>query len=177
MRFAGRHSDTVLCLDWSPDGKLIASGGADKQLRVSDVTTGKLLKTFEGHTHHVMGVTWRADGRVLASSGADNVVKVWDWIKRERRKNLDGWDKEVTSVRYLGASTRLLTTSGDKQVRVLGDDASAPAALPGATEFMYAGAISRDGALAAAGGQDSVLRIWETKGSAPLATFPIAPSR
>jgi WD40 repeat protein len=168
----GRHSDTVLCLDWSPDGKLIASGGADKQLRVSDVASGKLLKTFEGHTHHVMGVSWRADGRVLATSGADNVVKVWDWIKGERRKNLDGWDKEVTSVRYLGTTTRLIATSGDKQVRALGEDASSPAALPGTTDFMYCGAVSRDGSLTVAGGEDSVLRVWNTKGSASVAVFP-----
>ena len=170
--FAGRHSDTVLCLDWSPDGKLIASGGADKQLRVSDVASGKLLKTFEGHTHHVMGVSWRADGRVLATSGADNVVKVWDWIKRERRKNLDGWDKEVTSVRYLGATTRLITTSGDKQVRALGDDAASPTALPGTTDFMQSCAASGDGAVVAAGGEDSVLRIWTAKNNASVAEFP-----
>lgn len=169
--FAGRHSDTVLCLAWSPDGKLIASGGADKQLRITDTATGKLLKTFEGHTHHVMGVSWRADGRVLASSGADNVVKVWDWIKGERRKNLDGWDKEVTSVHYLGTSSRLVATSGDKQVRALGEDASSPATLPGTTDFMHGSAVSRNGALLVAGGEDSVLRIWEIKGNVPIVTF------
>lgn len=166
-----RHSDTVLSLDFSPDGRLIASGGADKQLRVSEVASGKQLKVFEGHTHHVMGVSWRADGRVVVSSGADNATKVWDWIKGERRKNLDGWDKEVTSVRYLGASTRLLTTSGDKQVRLIGEDGGAPTALAGTTEFMQACAASRDGQWAAAGGEDSVLRVWETKGGAAVGEF------
>lgn len=166
-----RHSDTVLSLDFSPDGRLIASGGADKQLRVSEVASGKQLKVFEGHTHHVMGVAWRADGRVLVSSGADNAAKVWDWIKGERRKSLDGWDKEVTSVRYLGGGTRLLTTSGDKQVRLLGEDGSAPTALAGTTDFMQASAASHNGQWIAAGGEDSVLRIWETKGGAPVGTF------
>jgi WD40 repeat protein len=166
-----RHSDTVLSLDFSPEGKLIASGGADKQLRISDVASGKHLKVFEGHTHHVMGVSWRADGRVLVSSGADNATKVWDWVKGERRKNLEGWDKEVTSVRYLGASTRLLTTSGDKQVRLIGEDGASPMALSGTTDFMQAGAASRDGQWVAGGGEDSVLRVWESKGGAPVAEF------
>ena len=167
-----RHSDCILCLDFSPDGKLIASGGADKQLRVSDVKSGKLLKTFEGHTHHVMGTSWRADGRVLASSGADNAVKVWDWIKGERRKSLDGWDKEVTSVHYLGASTRLVTTSGDKQVRLIGDDAASPVALPGTTDFMDSSAVSQSGDRVAAGGEDSVLRVWDAKTAKEIASFP-----
>ncbi len=166
-----RHSDAVLSLDYSPDGKLIASGGADKQLRISEVKSGKLLKTFEGHTHHVMGVAWRADGRVVASSGADNAVKVWDWITGERRKNLDGWDKEVTSLHYLGTSNRLLTTSGDKQVRLIGEDASAPSALAGTTDFMQSAAASRSGQWVAAGGEDSVLRVWETKAGAAMGAF------
>ena len=161
----------MLSLDYSPDGKLIASGGADKQLRISEIASGKLLKTFEGHTHHVMGVSWRADGRVVVSSGADNAVKVWDWIKGDRRKNIDGWDKEVTSVRYLGATTRIVTTSGDKQVRVIGEDASAPAQLPGTTDFMQTCAVSLDGDRVAAGGEDSVLRVWDVKTAKEIASF------
>lgn len=168
---ADRHSDTVLSLDFSPDGKLIASGGADKQLRISDVVSGKLLRTFEGHTHHVMGVSWRADGRVIASSGADNVVKVWDWIKGERRKNLEGWDKEVTSVRHLGATTRLVTTSGDKQVRLIGEDASSPVLLPGTTDFMQNCSVTWDGSAIVAAGEDSVLRVWDAKTAKEIAAF------
>lgn len=168
---ADRHSDTVLSLSFSPDGRLIASGGADKQLRVSDVATGKLLRTFEGHTHHVMGVSWRADGRVIASSGADNAVKVWDWVKGERRKNLEGWDKEVTSVHHLGATTRLVTTSGDKQVRLIGEDASAPEVLPGTKDFMQCSAVSLDGGTIVAAGEDSVLRVWDAKTAKEIAAF------
>lgn len=166
-----RHSDTVLSLDFSPDGKLLASGGADKQLRISQVADGKQLKVFEGHTHHVMGVSWRADGRMLVSAGADNAAKVWDWVKGERKKNLDGWDKEVTTVRYLGASTRLFTVSGDKQVRLIGEDAASPAVLPGTTDFMHSGSVSRDGRWAIAGGEDSVLRVWDLKSSAAVTQF------
>jgi WD40 repeat protein len=140
-------------------------------LRISDVASGKQLKVFEGHTHHVMGVSWRADGRVLASSGGDNVTKVWDWIKGERRKSLDGWDREVTSVRYLGNSTRLVTTSGDKQVRLIGEDGSSPTALTGTREFMQSSATTSGGQWVAAGGEDSVLRVWETKNAALTVEF------
>ena len=166
-----RHSDAVLSLDFTSDGKLIASGGADKQLRVSEVASGKLLKTFEGHTHHVMGVSWRTDNRVIASSGADNAVKIWDWVKGERRKNLDGWDKEVTSIHYLGATSRLITTSGDKQVRAIGEDASAPAAFTGQTDFMQSCSVSANGQWIVAGGEDSEVRVWDAKGGASVASF------
>ena len=63
-----KHTDTVLCLDFSPDGKRLATGAADKIARVTDITSGKQVNIFEGHTHHVMGIAFRSDGRVLATA-------------------------------------------------------------------------------------------------------------
>src|ERR1041385_711569 len=63
--FTNIHSDAVFALDFSRDGKLLASGAADKFARITDVASGKVVKSFEGHTHHVLGVSLRADGRTL----------------------------------------------------------------------------------------------------------------
>ncbi|HKP38741.1 MAG TPA: c-type cytochrome domain-containing protein, partial [Pyrinomonadaceae bacterium] len=63
--FTNTHTDTVLAVDFSPDGKMLASGAADKFMRVLDLASGKVIKNFEGHTHHVMGVSWKRDGRTL----------------------------------------------------------------------------------------------------------------
>src|SRR6185503_19234046 len=53
---SGAHSDTVFDLSFTPDGSMLASAGADKFARVFDMKTGKLVKSFEGHTNHVLGV-------------------------------------------------------------------------------------------------------------------------
>ena len=82
------HSDAVFGLDFSADGKYLASSAADKFVKVLDLSTGKVVKTFEGHTHHVLGVSWKRDGRTLASAGADNVIKVWDFVTGERKKTI-----------------------------------------------------------------------------------------
>jgi WD40 repeat protein len=62
------HSDTVFGAAFSPDGKLLATCGADKFVKVWELPTeagkeAKLAKSFEGHTHHVMGVGWTPDGK------------------------------------------------------------------------------------------------------------------
>lgn len=169
--FNERHLDTVLALDFSPDGRLLASGGADKAVRITETVGGRVVKLFEGHTHHVLGVSWRADGRLLASSGADNVVKVWDWTTGDRRKNIDGWDKEVSALRYLGGADVAATSSGDGKVRLVSSDGGQVKLLPGAAAFMNTLSASRTGGLVAAGGDDGVLHVWDAASGKTLQRF------
>ena len=64
--FAEVHSDSVLGLEFSKDGKYIASASADKFVKVTDIATGKVVHSFEGHTHHATGTL--AGCRTAASS-------------------------------------------------------------------------------------------------------------
>jgi WD40 repeat protein len=170
--FAKVHSDVVLSLEFSPDGKQLASGAADKMARVIDLVSGKVMRSLEGHTHHVLGVSWSADGRTLATAGADGMVKVWDATTGDRKKNIEGYDKEVTAVHFVGATANLLTSSGDSKVRLVGLDGKEVRAFPEVAQFMQSAAATADGKLVAAGGEDSVLRIWNATDGKPLATFP-----
>jgi WD40 repeat protein len=140
--------------------------------RVIDLVSGKVMRSLEGHTHHVLGVSWSADGRTLATAGADGMVKVWDATTGDRKKNIEGYDKEVTAVHFVGATANLLTSSGDSKVRLVGLDGKEVRAFPEVAQFMQSAAATADGKLVAAGGEDSVLRIWNATDGKPLATFP-----
>ncbi|MBI2929559.1 MAG: WD40 repeat domain-containing protein, partial [Verrucomicrobia bacterium] len=166
------HSDAVLALDFSPDGKSLASGAADKFAKVFDLTTGKLAKNFEGHTHHVLGVSWQRNGRVLASAGADKVIKVWDFVTGEQRKTITGFEKEVTSIRFLDASNEAIITSGDSQVRLIRDDGKNDVRIfGGAKDFIHSAAVTPDGRVVVGGGQDGVLRVWDGANAEPRRVF------
>ena len=155
------HRDSVLSLDFTADRKQIATGGADRAARIVDAATGKVKKTFEGHTHHVLGISWRADGRVLATAGADNVVKTWDVVIGDRKKSIDGWDKEVTAVIFTGAADQMAATSGDASVKLLRDSGAQVRAFSGASDFLQSAAATWAGDVVVAGGLDGVLRSWD----------------
>ncbi len=158
------HSDTVFSLAFSPDGKALATAGADKFVKVFDASSGKLIKSLSGHTHYVLSVGWRADGRVLASSGADMVVKLWTYPAGEQTKTIEGFKKEVTTVRFAGVGTDMLAASGDTRVRLLKEDGGTIKDFSGNKGFLFTTAITPDGQTIIAGGQDSVLRIWNASG-------------
>jgi WD40 repeat protein len=169
--FKDPHSDTVVALDFSPDQKFLASGGADKFLRVFDLETGKQIKAFEGHTHHVQGVSWERHGRTLASAGADKVVKVWDLASGEQRKTIEGQAKELTSIHFIGGSSEALVSAGDNRVRIIRDDGGEVRVFSGMNEFVSGADVTPDGKIVVAGSLDGVLRIWNGKNGETLYTF------
>ena len=153
------HSDTISGLVFSPSGQSIATSATDRFVKVFKVNGGDLEKSFEGHTNHVLDVTWSADGFLLASAGADNVVKIWDYEKGTQKETVKGHSKAVGSIDYLGLTGTLLSSSGDKSVRL----SNKP--LPDSDTFIHVSGASHDGSHIAAGGEDSVLRIWTASDS------------
>jgi WD40 repeat protein len=59
----------------------IASGGEDSTVKVWDGRTGKLVRSFRGHTGIVSSLAFSPDGERLYSGSRDTMVKVWDVSK------------------------------------------------------------------------------------------------
>jgi WD40 repeat protein len=175
-KFDRVHSDAVLAVAFSPDGKLLATAAADRFMKVIDPATGAVLKPFEGHTGHVQSVAWKGTGRTLATGGADNVVKVWDFTAGAQTKSIAGFEKEVTAVRFVGDTDQILATAGDAKVRLVKDSGPDVRTFPGTTGFMYAVAATHDGTVILAGGEDGILRWWNGADGAPLTTFAPPPA-
>ena len=154
------HSDTIFSLAFSPDGRAIASASGDKFVKIFNPDSGKLIKSLSGHTHYALGVSWRADGRALASCGADKAVKLWSLPGGEQTKSIEDFKKEVTSVRYVG--DQILTASGEARMRLLKEDGGNVKDFSGSKGFIFTTAATTDEQTILSGGQDSVLRIWNT---------------
>ncbi len=172
-RVEDAHTDEIFAMRFSRDGRYLASCSADRFVKVFEVASGKWLRSFEGHTHHVLGVAWSADGRQLSSSGADKVIKVWNTQTGEQQRTIQGFGKEVTAILYVGDSPdQVVACSGDASIQVKNtSNGNNVRNLPGASDFVYSIAVSADGKWIAAGGQDSIVRVWKSDGQL-FAAFP-----
>jgi WD40 repeat protein len=72
------HEGQVQNIRFSPNGKMIASGGSDGQIILWDVATGRIIRKMKGHTKTVYEVTFNKDGSLLASAGEEGTACVWE---------------------------------------------------------------------------------------------------
>ena len=164
------HTKDVRGLAFSPDGRLLATGGDN--VRLWDTGTGEQLAALEGHTEGLgvwgwlRALAFSPDGKLLASAGADGTVKLWDVAARREVRTLMeksnypalavafGPDGKVLATGNAGGVARLWNVSTGKLVRELkeGDDATATP---------YALAFTPDGKALLSGNQNSKLIVWD----------------
>ncbi|HJT34881.1 MAG TPA: c-type cytochrome domain-containing protein [Pirellulales bacterium] len=173
------HRDTVRGVRFSPDAQLLATASADRLIKLFHVSDGSLVRTFEGHTHHVLGIAWSADGKLLASCGGDQTVKLWDvetglcaQTMRGDTYRLGEYRREVTSISFIGDTEHMVTSSGDRSVRM--HRTSSPRdvrAFREGASFMHAAVATSDGKLVIGGGRDGILHVWNGETGYPVTSF------
>ncbi|HEX7330436.1 MAG TPA: TIR domain-containing protein [Pyrinomonadaceae bacterium] len=72
------HRDAVMSLAFDSQGSTLASGSADKTVKLWDVQSGRLLRTHADHERNAMSVAFDPQGDMLLSGSSDGTVKLWD---------------------------------------------------------------------------------------------------
>ena len=70
------HISCILALAWSPNGKRLASAGADASILTWDALTGLNVDTKRGSTA-IAAVAWSPDSQRLAASLDGKTIQVW----------------------------------------------------------------------------------------------------
>ncbi|MDO5774982.1 MAG: caspase family protein [Spirochaetales bacterium] len=157
------HTDTILSITYSPDGRYIASGSRDGTVRLWCALTGKEIKKFFGHKYGTVVSAFSTNGKFLFadpfSSNDGETSKIWD-IETGKEVVVDGLgcflgyneSKSLCCFRGENSTVRIYDTLTGKIVSI----------LRGHADFVDSVSYSPDDKYVATSDGEAI-RIWEIK--------------
>jgi hypothetical protein len=166
----------VWCVAVSPDGQYALSSlgmyekgagwvrGSDHAIRLWDLSTRKLVRTFEGHTDELRGLAFSPDGKYALSASLDGTARLWEVSTGKEVRRFEGHTGALRMCALSADGKRALTSSLDGTARAW-DVASGKeiSRFEGHHADVLVAAFTPDGRFAVSGGADMVVRLWDVR--------------
>lgn len=110
------HNFWLNGVDFTPDGRCLASSADDGTIKLWDVREGDLISTLKGHRGRVLSVSFSPGGEYLASGSTDTTVKIWQISSGRLIKSLDEHEFQIMSVKYSPDGKYLASCSWDGKI-------------------------------------------------------------
>jgi len=155
------HEDWIFSVAFSPDGKLLASGGADWTVFIWDVEKKEILKRIKEHEGSIYSVTFSPDGKLLASGSADHTIRIWE-VETGKLLKVFEYESRISSIAFSPDGRFLASGSPNYRICIWSiETGKRSKTLEGHTGVIHSIAFSPDGDFLASGSGDCTIRIWD----------------
>jgi U3 small nucleolar RNA-associated protein 12 len=112
------HKLPALAIDGSDDDTILASGGADKTIKIWGLDFGDTHRTLHGHNDSITDIRFVKRTHYFFTCSKDFTVRYWDGDRFEQILLLSGHSAEVNCLSVSRTGAFVLTGGMDRQIRV-----------------------------------------------------------
>ena len=167
------HGGTIFDLAIAPDGKTLATAGADRLVRFWSLAKGEQVMQIEAHTAPVLSLAYKPDGALLASGGADKELKIWDTKTREQKTVVTGHPGNIAAIAWPAKNAELITASDDGALRLCSESGTRPGKTwAKAGDLLHCLDVTADGKLLYGGADNGRVYAWNRNGKITITLDP-----
>lgn len=163
---------TLLAVDYSPDGKLIAVACADRTVQLRDSCSGMVVREWTGADHRTASLAFDPTSERLVLGQENGSVRVWDITTGEEQQVMLGHSARVNAVRFSPDGSVIASASRDGDVRLW--NASTGVELHRLSDHgidVFAVLFSPDGRRLFSGSRDQSVIVWDVSSGSKVATL------
>ena len=151
------HTDWVKASVFRPDGRVLATSGADRRIHLWDMASQGRPHTLSELDQVVYTLAYSPDGRMLAAAGFDDKVRIFDANEGRLLRELAAPGSDIRAICFSPDGTRLAAAGRAGLVRIWQSDTGQLVAdVQVSARRVCALAYSPDGKFLAVGGQQRV---------------------
>jgi WD40 repeat protein len=171
LRTLEGHSNWVMGVAVSPDGRRAISASRDNTLKMWDLETGHELRTLKRHSGGVNGVAVSSDWRrAVVPDG--RTLKVWDLETGRELRTVKGHSGSVRGVALSPDGRRAVSAADDKTLKVWDVETGCELrTLEGHSGSVRGVALSPNGRRAVSASYDHTLKVWDLESGRELRTL------
>lgn len=160
-RIDGAAKAAITCVDWRPDGQVLAAGNRNRVIRIYPMALDENIRMLRKHDQDITSVTFSKSGRFLASTSRDGIIQLWDGITYKLLKTLTAHQGRVYTAAFHPEENILVSGGEDGRIYFWDTDSG----ILQHTETAHSGMIrsikwSPDGKEFVSAGYDKGLHFW-----------------
>ncbi|MCY4404446.1 MAG: WD40 repeat domain-containing protein [Candidatus Poribacteria bacterium] len=154
------HTDKIKALSFTPNGKILASGGEDGTIRLWDVNTGTQLFNLPSGKTRVLALS--TNGKILATTNSPFRIHLWDIENSKQMPSLQGNNGTVETLAFSPDSKILASGGRDGKIRLWDITINKQlTTVKGHTTDIKELTFSADGKTLASGSSDGLVFLWD----------------
>lgn len=148
--------------NYSSDHPLLASGSADRTIKLWDISIGQVVRTLQGHSYGVSTVVFSADGQTLISKDVGQTIKLWNTQTGQCLRTFKGYSSGVWSIAFSPDGQTVIGSGEDQMVKLWNvRTGQCLKVLKGHKNWVTSVAFSPDGQTVASCGADRLVKLWD----------------